>query len=459
MKKRVLTLALALVLACTALTGCGERESGAQNDPQGSDNPAVSGEKTELTLWSIYAEASSTVLKQLINKYNESSDKYHVTLENVGTVDQVRQKLQTSQKKYYPSVFMGTNNALYEYTSSDYTVPIQKYLDEDPDKWTEDMYDNVKAAYTDQDGVMVGALAGLSAKGYMVNVTALEAAGYTLEDVTSFEKIVEISKTACEKGVIKYGYCPGDGNDILDMLTYQGVDVLDADNGYGGKVTKSMYTEGETYEALKKLVSLLADLFESGAAYKNVSGFQGGTNTFVNGQTIFWTCTNSYVYLFDGMDLGFEWAFLPHVGVDENAKYKGCAMVEGTGLFIANTGDEVEMQGAYEFIKYLAQTENQVSWCTYRGYIPYTREAAASQEWITWRDQHFPSAVDLVERMQNTPADLRFPYSKLVNQMITNNKSILSNIMTNPKGDLDAYIQEAADSINQSIEIINMRGQ
>lgn len=447
MKKRLFTLLLTLLLACGVLAGCGDKK-GQQAGKDGVTN---------LTLWCSYDEASTTVLEGIVDKFNEEYEQYNMKVENTGTTTTYRTKLMSLNKEDYPSAFFGVTNAMAEYTDASYVAPIQKYVDADEDKWTDDLLDNVKTAYSDLDGNLIGGVVGLSTKGYMVNVTAIEAAGYKLEDITSFEKVAEISQAIADKGILKYGYCIGDGNDLYDMLIYQGVDIFDGGNGYTGDITKCLYTEGDTNAALKKLLTLQAGLFKNGAAYKNVGGTSAGMSLFVNKQVGFWVCTNSFVYEFSDLDIDFEWAFVPFTGIDENAKYKNCALTEGTGVFIANSGDEAQMQGAYEFIKFLARTENQVEWCTFRGYVPYTKAAAADEKWLSYQNDYYPSAGIVMQMMADTPKELRFPNTELMAHVLSANANIKSIIMTEPDTDLDQLIQNAAASINESIEIQNLR--
>lgn len=447
MKKRLFTLLLTLLLACGVLAGCGDKDG----KKAGADGV------TELTVWCSYDEASTTVLEGIVDKFNDEYEQYHMKVENTGTVTTYRTKLMSLNKEDYPSAFFGVSNAMAEYAGASYVAPIQKYVDADEDKWTEDIFDNVKTAYSDLNGNLIGGVVGLSTKGYMVNVTAIEAAGYTVEDITSFEKIAEISQAVVDKGILKYGYCIGDGNDAYDMLIYQGADIFDGGNGYTGEITKCLYTEGETKTALKKFLTLQAGLFESGAAYKNTGGTSACMSLFVNKQAAFWTCTNSFVYEFSDLDIDFEWAFVPFTGIDENAKYKNCALTEGTGIFIANSEDEAQMQGAYEFIKFLSRTDNQVEWCTYRGYIPYTNAAAQDEKWLSYQNDFYPSAGLLMQMMADTPKELRFPNSELMAQVLSANANMKSIIMTEPDTNLDELIQNAADSINESIEIQNLR--
>lgn len=448
--KKILVLLLALLLTCGCLAGCG-----GSGDNKDSSADGV----TDLVLWSSYPEESLVVLRQVIERFNEEFPQYHLTVEYVGTVENIKTKLASLRAEDYPSVFFGTTASVGEFASSSYTAPIQSYIDADEDKWTDDIYENVKVVYSDLEGDMIGSPIGVSAKGYIVNETALKEAGYSIEDITSFEKLAEAAKTAVSKGIIKYGYNINDGTDITDMLLYQGVGILDADNGYGGEPTQCLYGEGDTYAALKKLLTLQAELYGANAAYVNNSGAQGGSSLFINGDLMFWACTNSLLYEFDDIELGFDWAFIPHVGVDENAKYKGYALTEGTGMFIANTGNETEMQGAYEFIKYMARTDNQVFWSTYRGYVPFTNEAAQHEDWLAFQQEVFPSSARLIEMMQNTPSDFRQPYGNYATTITSANKDMESFIMSEPNGDIDGYIQDAVNSINESIEILRLRGQ
>ena len=447
MKKRVLALMLVLLLAVTTFAGCGNSGDGGVDDGQ------ASGGKTELVLWDYYGSNYHGKLQEMADLFNDSQDEYKLTVEQGGTI---LQKMELMQPKDYPSLFMAKNSEIGTITESGYTVPLQDYLDKDEDKWTDDILDCIKRGYCDDKGNMLGGILGVSCHGLMVNVTMLNQAGYQLEDVTSYEKMAEIAAAAYNKGLCTYGYVWYDGIDILDILTYQGVDIIDGGNGHDGDVTKCLYKTGETYESLSKLTGLMANMIDAGVAKENMDEYRGGQAPFVNGEVLFWTTTNSVVYTMeDATD--FEWAFVPLMGVDDDATYKDGVLASGGGLFIANTGNEKEMQGAYEFIKFMSEKDNMIEWSTYGGYIPFTNEALGDSAWTTWRDEHFPSAAALVERMKNTPKELRYPNNPVSEQLKTANKNIFSAIILDPKADVDTYIDEAESSVTGSIQMLNLR--
>ncbi len=453
MKKRILAALLALMMLCTALSACGGSGSGNTSMDDEDD-----GGKIKLTLWSSYTAASNNKLSALVAKFNAQSEKYEVKMEVGQSGSEARSKLAASTPEYYPDIFMGTNNAICEYADSRYTAPIQPFIDADADKWTEDMLSTVKKCYSDAEGNLVGVPVGVSVKGYMVNLDYLTQLGYTVEDMTSFEKVAAIAQEAKEKSVCKYGYIPSGPGNISNMLLLQGVDLVDANNGYDGDVTKCLYTEGETYKALYKYCEILAGLFESGAAMKNNNGADGGTNTFINGQALFWATTSSFVYEFADINMTFQWGFVPFHGVDDNAKYKDEVLAEGTAIFIGNTGKEKRMQGAYEFIKFLALPENQIYWCTFRGYTPYKQSVLESAEWTGWRDENHPTEKLLEGPLMSTETELRYPNITVMSRVLSADTEMQSYLAADPDvSKIDSYIQKIAKAIQDAIDMENAR--
>lgn len=449
MKQKVLAILLVLTLTGALLTGCGGSD--------GKKGTSADG-RTELVLWSVYNDDGVEMLYTLVDKFNETNEDYHLTIEYGGTQSQVRQKLSTYDEKYYPSLFMCEPASIYDYEYGGYVKPLQDFLDADSDKWTDDIYDVVKTAYSNKEGKMLGGIMGVSTKGWFVNVDLLKKAGYTLEDITSFEKVAEIAQTAHKKGLCKYGYTPYEAFEIQNMLCYQGVDIFDKENGFAGTPTKCLFGEGDTYKYTKKLVETYAKMAKDGTYYHGGGG-AAGASMFINQQVLFWGGTNSYAYNIKDVNLAFEWAFVPYVGIDNNAQYKNCAMPEGTGLFITKSSDEEQMKGAYEVIKFFAETENQLAWCTYRGYVPYTNEAINHETWKKWSAEKFPTANNLLEKIKGTPKELRLPYTPVASSVNSACSRVSSMIAAEPDGNLDEYIQEVATNVNKSLKLLEMRGQ
>ncbi len=444
--KKLGMLLLTIVFACGMLAGCGKGGSG--------DDSSAAGGKTKLVLWSTYGTYGTQYMSELVEGFNESQDEYFLEVSSGSDASGIRVKMQTSKVENYPSLICGTSTTMASYAKAEYVVPLQQFIDADSEDFTAGMYDAVRNCYSDTDGTLIGHPTGVSFNGYLVNVDVLEETGYTLEDLTSFEKIAEIARTAVGKGLCKYGISFTGGVDLVDMLTMQGADIVDAENGYAGEATKSVLLEGESNAAITKATNLISGLFKDGIALDYGYGSDCAA-IFKSNDLLFWKCTNSSTHNIFTSSSSINWAFVPSVGVDESAAYKGYCLSEGTGIFICNTGDEKEMQGAYEFIKYIAQPENQFKFETGIGYVPYTEEAA--KIYLDWAKENFPSAPTILDMLKNTPKELGLPFVDVGGEINIALGDLIGDIAADPTGDIASYISEASGAIDNGLKIYAVR--
>ncbi len=441
-------LLLALVLVCGTLSACGKGGSESGNGSAEAEG------KTALSLWSTYGTYGTKYMNDLIDKFNKSQDEYFLEASSGYDASGIRTKLQSSKQSSYPSLICGTSTTMASYAKASYVKPLQDFIDKDSEDWTANMFPAVRRCYSDLEGRLIGNPTGVSCNGYLINVDILTELGYKVEDLTSFEKIADIAREAVKKGACKYGISFASGVDLVDMVIMQGADFVDADNGYSGEAKKSMIMEGEANAALTKACKILSELYKDGIALDY--GYGSDCASIFNAKDLlFWKCTNSSAHSIYESGTAINWSFIPSVGVDENAVYKNAALSEGTGIFICNTGDEKEMQGAYEFIKFIAKPENQVEFEKGIGYVPYTAEAAVLYE--EWSNENFPSATGVVEKLKTSPADLALPFVDIGGEINTAMTDLLGNIAVYPDGDLAGYIQEASDTIDIGLKVYSSR--
>ena len=449
--KVVLSLFLVMAMGL-GLCGCGN--NGAGTGDGGSKDGVI-----EITWWSYYAQSNMEYITTMINDFNASQDKYHVTMVNQGGAAEIRTKLLSTKQENLPSLFTGTPITTGYYASSDFVAPMQQFLDSDTDDWDSGIYDVVRSSYCDLDGNMIGWPFGVSSAGWFINTDLLQQAGYSIDQITNFEVMAQAATAIVDKGLAKYGIAFGtNGVDLYDMLTLQGVDMVDADNGYSGEVTSCIFDEGDTAKALNKAMDIFAKLYKNKVALTYGSDINSNSiPLFVKGDCAMFYATNSYANKVVTYNPDFEYVFIPSVPVDANAKYLGNALSEGTGSYICNTGDEAEMQGAYEFIKFLAKPENQAYWATCTGYIPYTEEAYAVETYQTWMTTNFPSATKVKEILLNSPGELRGPYVTIPNALQTACSDLYYAVSLEPTGDISEFIQEGIDVVDEAIEIQALR--
>lgn len=469
-KIRILSMLLCCMYILLSLAGC----ASGSNDPAGNPDSNLGGSTnsnsednqngnsgdngpTELTFWISWVDNEERKLQVMVDDFNNSQTEYTVKLVKQGGIEDIRNKLASTKQSNYPAMFCGGATTPAVYAESSYLAPLQGFIDNDSENWTETLFPTVKASYCDRDGNLLGHPIGVSCAGYAVNTDLLGKAGYTTDDLTSFEKMVQIATEAVEKGVCTYGISFQSGVDLLDMLTLQGVDFVDNGNGWEKNATKALLDQPGTVTntSLNNALELVASLYGD----KTV-GFAMGTAgpeiaQFINGNLLFWKTTNStaFVKLNNNSNVKFNWEFITGVGVDEDAAYKGQALSEGTGIYICNTGNEKQMQGAYEFVKFLAKPENKLYWAQTIGYVAYSSDVL--DEYSAWADANYPSANKIVEKLRNSDASLRLPYINA--NVLSANWNLMNSVTTGR--DIETAISEASIAINNGLKLANLKIQ
>lgn len=448
--KKMLGMLLAVML-CFSLCACG--------GGSGADSDASADGKVEVTWWTSYSQENMGYVKEMVNNFNNSQDKYQVTLVNQGSISEIRTKLAGTKQENLPSLFNGQPITTGYYASSSFTAPIQDFLDADEDKWYDEIYDVVRTSYSDLDGNVIGAPCGVSCAGWFVNVDLVKQAGYSMEQITNFEILAEVATAIKTKGLADYGIVFGaNGVDLFDTLTLQGVDILDEDNGYSGEATKCIFGEGETAKALDKTLKIYGELYKNEVALTYGSDTNGEkVPQFAAGNLGFFYATNSYAQRILLRNPEFEFTFIPSVPTDANGTYIGQAMSEGTGNYICNTGNEEEMQGAYELIKFICKAENQSYFAQNTGYVPYTEAGYNQEDYQTWMTANFPAAAKVKEMLLSSAKDLRGPYTSIPNALLSACGNLYSDIALDPTGNYSDFIQSAIEQVDEAIEIQALR--
>lgn len=457
--KKLIAFLLALVM-CLSLAACGGNDTPAADAPA-ADTPAadapVQDGVVEITWWTNYGSTSVVVIQELIDAFNASQDQYHVTIERQGGAAELKAKLRSTKAENLPVMFSGTPATTSFYANSDFTYCFQDLLDADSEDWTSDLYSAIRTSYCDTEGKMWGFPFGVSCTGVWVNEDILKAAGYTIGDITSFVKLCQIAKDITKGGYATYGMgFHKDGAYLNNMMTLEGVDAVDNDNGYTDFATRSLYTEGATNAALTEAMTAYAELYANGAAMPFGNDVNGEIiPSFVSGDVAMFFATNSYAAKLLSYESNINFTFIPMVGLTENAAHEG-VISSGTGNYICASASDAEKQGAYEFIKFLAQAENQSFWCEQTGYIPYTQACSDYESYKTWMTENFPAAEQLLADLLATDGSLKLPYISVATDQLNANILMMEQLYIDPAGDVQAYLEEAAATIDEALEIAAM---
>lgn len=80
-------------------------------------------------------------------------------------------------------------------------------------------------------------------------------------------------------------------------------------------------------------------------------------------------------------------------------------MIGGAALWLIDAGDEAVNDAAWQFMKFMAQPEQQIAWHTGTGYFPVRTDLADNAELKTFWDAN-PNFVTAIEQLATTKTTL-----------------------------------------------------
>lgn len=350
MKKiaRALSLALVISMLAACLTGCGKKEN-----PEGSESGENTG-VTEVTFWHVYSENfGATVIKKMIDDFNASQDKIHVTgVYNPDMYPGLMTNLQAEVASgSYPSICMiGYNYLNYFAGNFDYT----NINDIDKDGWLGQTFLPNILSLAQADGAQLGVPMSISTPILYYNADLFKEAG--IESVpTTWEEVRTVAKTITEK-TGKYGFYMQEYADnwaVQGMLESNGARMLT-----DGVATFASEEAAEAYQLLADMVLTDKSALHV-AADEGIAAFTSGEVGMLLGSSAKIGTTSSAAS-FDLKAVAF-----PSFGEGKEIR------IPAGGNFLAITAqDEAEKAAAFEFIKYVMQPENLAEWSANTGYLP-----------------------------------------------------------------------------------------
>ena len=175
--KKVLALIRALVMALS-LVACGK-----EKDPTADWGPEPEG-TIEVEIWTLFGETLRNQYQKVIDDFNASQTKYHVTCETQGSAAELNAKLASVSQEELPAMFHGTVENVAMYANADYCVPLQEFIDmEKKGTWKEldNTWQAILTAYQDQSGSQIGYPQGYSYGNVFYNKDMFAKAGIVVD--------------------------------------------------------------------------------------------------------------------------------------------------------------------------------------------------------------------------------------------------------------------------------------
>ena len=468
--KKFLSMILALSMVLS-LTACGSKTetpattstpAATTSTPAATTSTATSDEPIELVWWTYYGEAQQSYLQTSIDKFNESQSKYHVTMLYQGSQSEAIAKLEATAQENLPDIFNFGVEDVGTCDAADYCMPLQYFLDKDTEGWPEleGTWSGLRASYSNPDGDLIGYPCGYSYYCIWYNADMFKEAGIDASDVTSFEALYDTCKTLVDGGYCTYGigFHPV-GYYVNGAITREGLKAYNNDNGWSGEaITECLYTKDQNvYDSLYTMLEVYQKMGAESLMVPYGSNWQTEVIPMMaDGDCAMLMVTiSAYTRVRDAAAGNFEIGIMPMFSCTSDGKLTS-EPAGGTGIFVANTGNEEKMQGAYEFIKFMSEADQAADFAIKTGYLAPNEQAynsAAYQEFLT---NELPAAEGVYDSLENANESGYYPYIPICNEMVLNNYAMVEAVASNPNASIDEAIKTAEASIQEAIEMYNL---
>ena len=401
-------------------------------------------------------------LQKVIDAFNESQDAYHVTIEYQGNQTELNAKLGSTAQADLPSMFSGPVENVAMYATAEYCVPLQGFIDADTNGWPEleSTWEAIRTAYCDNEGNQVGYPVGYSYPGIYYNADMLAEAGIDPKEIKSFNDLYDACVKLVEGGYTTYGvgFHP-DGFYFNAALGREGLQAYNNNNGLGSeRITECLYTkDAKVHDAIYNMLDVYQKLHAEKLCVAYGSDYQAEViPQMASGDcAMFMGVVSMTTKILDAANGAFEVGIIPMISATEAGMNSG-EPAGGTGLWICNTGDTAEQQGAYEFIKFASTGEQAASFAVATGYLAPNQESYTSDTYNDYVANTFPAVTGVYESLAASDDSATHPYIPISNEMKVANKLAIETVSSDPKANIDDVIKTAEETIQEAIDLYNM---
>ncbi len=394
LKRRIryrVPIMLLLLIVTVALFGRGVSES--QNQ-----------QKTEIEFWHPNSGLLGEAMTELTEQFNQTiGEEKQIVVREIyqgkatDVATKLRASLQAQRPQDLPDLAQIDATGVMDVRESDYMIPIQNFVEADPDFSLEQLQPGTVLSMTYKD-VMIGMPFNASTILLYYNKDAFSKAGLdperppeTLAELAAYAKKLKI--TAPDgKSITQYGFAgvPSTYELVSWIGQQQGVSyITDKRNGHDGNPTQVVW---DTDGTLATFLDAWRNVYESGGLGNLTSDVR---QQFIAGKTaMFVISTSSLATILDSVGDRFTVGagYLPKV--DETAT--GGVNIGGGAIFIFDQKNDARRAAAWEFLKFLTSAESQLLWHQRTGYFPVNMDTYELDEFKQHTDANplFGVAID-----------------------------------------------------------------
>jgi len=403
----LLAVSLMVLVSCTPVQQQAAQEEAAQEAVEAQEEMAegAAGEVIELEFWHAMGGDLGEVVDTLVARFNESQDGIQVTATYQGSYDDTYNALLAAfDAGTEPNITQNFDLAAQTMIDTGRLIPAHRLMD--ADGYDSDVFiPAVRDYYSDEQG-MVSMAFNSSTPIVYYNADMFEAAGLDEPDLewdfTDFMATCDQLQASGVEFCVTFGTV---GWYFEQILANSGGLYFDNDNGRTGRATEVRFNEGQGVEVFTFLTGLMQD----GYAPNLGNTWTETDSTFFAGQAaMLFDSTAGARGIQETAEFPVRTTYIPHSDSSE----RNGVIIGGAALWLIDSGDAQENAAAWEFMKFMAETDQQITWHTGTGYFPVRADLQDNPELQAFWEENpnFRTAINqLLTTETVVDGDLNYP--------------------------------------------------
>ncbi len=415
--------------------------------------PTMASAKTDdpiiINWWHAMRSARGKVVDNMIQKFNESQDKYKVVGTNKGNYDETMNAgVAAFRAKKQPHILQVFEVGTQTMMQSGAVYPVYKLMKNagyDID-WS-NYLQAVLSYYMDADGNLMSMPFNSSTPIMYYNVDMFEKAGFAplskTEPIT-WERLGEITKKIVDEGIAPAGLVTAwqSWTQIENYSAIHNQPFASQANGYKGMDCELLINNPKVVGHITRLSEWAKDKRFMYGGQK----YQGPKSEFIAQNAAVYIDSVSGIAKLKKAVKDFKWDAAP-LPVEASMKNPQNSIIGGASLWVLNGHSKEEYEGVAAFLKFLASNEMQSYWHKETGYFPITLNAYNDLKKQGYYDENPLQTVGIEQLNRATPTEisrgLRLGYFVQIRNIINEELELVWNGKKTPQEALDSAVERS----------------
>ncbi|MGQ7673280.1 extracellular solute-binding protein [Streptococcus suis] len=380
MKKKIASILLMTTVASSVLSACGTNSSTNSQSSAGSE----AGNKVEVEFWYAGGKTAVTVVQEIIDEYNASQDTYYVKAITQADYGETYEKLQAGiAGNAAPDMVLISPSAGRTLNESGLLDDLNAYLTEDVTVKEEDYLEVFAEQGVSESGARFGLPAYGTTQVLYYNISAFEKANIDPNSIATWQDLAAAAKAIKATGEFTYGWEPMWGPyNLIDASLSNGAKMFSED---GKTVTINSEEWVSVWESFRTWI-------HDDEIMAVNSGGQGWEYWYNTIDDVLDNTAGGYTGSSgDQADLDFNIVqAMEQPAWDEDSTSAPAA--DALLFSVVETSSKQEKAGAFEFVQFFTNIENQIKWTKEVGYVAVNKGIATNEEYLSYVKEH-PQAL------------------------------------------------------------------